>query len=153
MSCGDAGAGARPAVAQYLRVAVAVVHGDASLTGAALHCRRQACFRGYRTRSRVVHRVRAELERAADGTATVIWRRPHTLCAPAFVDAPAGPPAQACDEDAKSPVEPPQDAVPQDADLDARRAALQAELAWAEAALASRRAMLRDAQRAQHLET
>jgi hypothetical protein len=87
-----------------------------------------------------VHSVRAELEQRCaalepGGEARARWRSAGTLCAPEFEASQPAAPAEAA-------------ALLGRSDADAaqlRRAQLQAELAWAEAALASRRAQLREA--------
>jgi hypothetical protein len=93
--------------------------------------------------------VRAELLRRCaalepEGGPRVHWRRAHTLCAPGF-EAARGRGAAEAAEAAGRPAlggEPAAPAGPA-AQVEARRAQLQEELAWAEAALASRRALLR----------
>ncbi len=92
----------------------------------------------------MLHGVRAQFAAtvaALDGDARVSWRQPRTLCAP-DVQTAGGTLAQEGADAATAADVHCAGAQPQ---VVARRAQLRAELAWAEAALASRRAQLRDA--------
>jgi hypothetical protein len=110
----------------------------------------QACWRGHRTRARVVQCVRAEFAARVEaldgdaGDARVSWRRPRTLCAP-DVQAPAANTSTLAVENDDAAGAADGGTTQQ---VEARRTQLHAELAWAEAALASRRAQLRGAREA-----